>query len=829
MLIARVYPHYRSQEVIAQSEILSQAVIEESIDGFSVAKLEISMLPGMDTWCKIELYEVGNTEDRLVFRGNIYELKPLWQRWNMLAIVARGEKALLHQRKALKEYKFTNKTISAIVTELLQNYNTEYNEDWGFETWNDESLTLEVGVGDDYYDIFDEICEQKELFWEVEDGIISFKKSGNDLRDTQILEYDWLSPNPGNITNIELIGTATGGNVVLVEDSNGKKTIDKSQFSGLLTGVVSKQIRKGDNAEKAKQFAREQARPQRKYQIQVANGSIEAKVWDKIKIEVVNTNSFYDYQWDAMVQSKVITYANASKVVQYGIEEFMVSPFSWETWVEVVEKSIKLLRQRKGGGETPAPQVDLSWYATSSAVNQAIQSQNTKIEKKADSSFVQWVAQTAQTALNAANEAKQTAESKAPIQHTHNKSEVWLDQVDNTSDEDKPLSKATKKALELKCSFADIVDNLNTEEIKPLSAKQGKVLKGLIDNINRILISDDTDLDQLQEIVNYIKQNKKILSQLGISNISGLVEALEGKANKVHTHTKSQISDFPTSMPASDVHEWAKQVNKPTYSIAEIQGLQEALNNKSSSVASLDRIDFNYTTNLTQKKFRIGSRYQFSNVPHDQGGHQLQVLWWDLQPQGTGHDGGWGLMFWPDQNPYLQMQGEDIYLGRTDWWIKTRNWINPPNHMGMHRGANTDRAQIVFNSNNNDDTTLDFKLGDDNSEFFRFMHNDTWRAAFNYELATYKQKFFAHAHGEYGEFPNISLAIWDSDTGFNRESDGVLSYFSNGSKLQTIHQNAVPVVAEDFGRNVKMKKLTQAQYDALGAGRPNNVVYYITD
>ena len=49
MLIARVYPHYRSQEVIAQSEILSQAVIEESIDGFSVAKLEISMLPGMDT------------------------------------------------------------------------------------------------------------------------------------------------------------------------------------------------------------------------------------------------------------------------------------------------------------------------------------------------------------------------------------------------------------------------------------------------------------------------------------------------------------------------------------------------------------------------------------------------------------------------------------------------------------------------------------------------------------------------------------------------------------------------------------------------------------
>lgn len=408
----------------------------------------------------------------------------------------------------------------------------------------------------------------------------------------------------------------------------------------------------------------------------------------------------------------------------------------WEKLIEqknILDKTLANLAsavKKSWPSNAPAPQVDLSWYASSSAVASAIQSQNTKIEKKADSSFVQWVAQTAQTALNTANQAKQTAESKADANHNHDDRYYTESEIDNK---------------------------------------------------------------------------------------------LSRKADANHTH------NFPTSLPASDVYERAKQVNKPTYTISEIQGLQEALDNKSSSVASLDRIDFNYTTNLTQKKFRIGSRYQLSNVPHDQGGHQLQVLWWDLQPQGTGHDGGWGLMFWPDQNPYLQMQGEHTYLGRTDWWIKTRNWINPPNHMGMHREANSDRAQIVFNSNNNDDTTFDFKLGDDGSEWFRFMYIDTWRAAFNYELATFKQKFFVHWQVQYGEFPNISLAIWDSDTGFNREADGVLSYFSNGSKLQTIHQNAVPVVAEDFGRNVKMKKLTQAQYDALGAGRPNNVVYYITD
>ena len=37
-----------------------------------------------------------------------------------------------------------------------------------------------------------------------------------------------------------------------------------------------------------------------------------------------------------------------------------------------------------------------------------------------------------------------------------------------------------------------------------------------------------------------------------------------------HTHTKSQITDFPSSMPASDVYEWAKASSKPSYSWSEI-------------------------------------------------------------------------------------------------------------------------------------------------------------------------------------------------------------------------------------------------------------------
>lgn len=48
--------------------------------------------------------------------------------------------------------------------------------------------------------------------------------------------------------------------------------------------------------------------------------------------------------------------------------------------------------------------------------------------------------------------------------------------------------------------------------------------------------------------------------------------ALDGKSNTGHKHVKADITDFPTSMPASDVYSWAKQSSKPSYTISEVSG-----------------------------------------------------------------------------------------------------------------------------------------------------------------------------------------------------------------------------------------------------------------
>ena len=61
--------------------------------------------------------------------------------------------------------------------------------------------------------------------------------------------------------------------------------------------------------------------------------------------------------------------------------------------------------------------------------------------------------------------------------------------------------------------------------------------------------------------------NASSASSVAWSNISGKPSTF---APSSHTHTKSQISDFPSSMPASDVYAWAKASSKPSYTKSEI-------------------------------------------------------------------------------------------------------------------------------------------------------------------------------------------------------------------------------------------------------------------
>lgn len=80
---------------------------------------------------------------------------------------------------------------------------------------------------------------------------------------------------------------------------------------------------------------------------------------------------------------------------------------------------------------------------------------------------------------------------------------------------------------------SDIADNLTTNDsTKVLSAAQGVVLKGFIDSINTLLQCDDTTLDEIQEIVDYIKNNKSLIDGITTSkvNVSDIINNLTSTA-----------------------------------------------------------------------------------------------------------------------------------------------------------------------------------------------------------------------------------------------------------------------------------------------------------
>lgn len=54
------------------------------------------------------------------------------------------------------------------------------------------------------------------------------------------------------------------------------------------------------------------------------------------------------------------------------------------------------------------------------------------------------------------------------------------------------------------------------------------------------------------------------------ATVIDLVDDLAGKAPTVHAHVKADVTDFPASMPASDVSAWAKGATKPSYTNAEV-------------------------------------------------------------------------------------------------------------------------------------------------------------------------------------------------------------------------------------------------------------------
>ena len=281
--------------------------------------------------------------------------------------------------------------------------------------------------------------------------------------------------------------------------------------------------------------------------------------------------------------------------------------------------------------------------------------------------------------------------------HTHKKDEVGLGNVDNTADINKSVKYATSAGA---VSWKNITDkptlfpptDHNHDSLYYRKNEVDSLLSGKSDTghthvqfIQEVKFSNGTYSDPLNGTAVAIKASGGIASDLiyeggktladkyqakgsyaaashkqaytsgecttynADDNTMGVTPAAVKKAfgifgPKAHTHKKSDITDFPTSLPASDVYGWAKASTKPSYSWSEIGSKPSTFTPSSHNHSYLTlygsrpaNINFSTSTNGAGAMFHFVATSSTKTGKPPEDSNVLQMNW--------DNNGGWDTQF----------------------------------------------------------------------------------------------------------------------------------------------------------------------------------------
>lgn len=120
----------------------------------------------------------------------------------------------------------------------------------------------------------------------------------------------------------------------------------------------------------------------------------------------------------------------------------------------------------------------------------------------------------------------------------------------------------------------------------------------------------DGEISRLEDTV--IPDNVATLEQKITDLNQSVVNLQDAKAKKVHTHLVADITDFPTSLPASDVHDWAKAETKPTYTHDEVGALSSSTHIPSTLAEMTEDDEHKIITSAEREKWNAKSDFSGS-------------------------------------------------------------------------------------------------------------------------------------------------------------------------------------------------------------------------
>lgn len=155
-----------------------------------------------------------------------------------------------------------------------------------------------------------------------------------------------------------------------------------------------------------------------------------------------------------------------------------------------------------------------------------------------------------------------------------------------------------------------LVDNLISDDAdKALAAKQGKVLKGLIDGlttklagVEQVLQSNDTDLDTIQEIVNKIKQVDNVLGGVSTVMDTKKAEAIQAAKDALDTKAATLQAAIDAKVAKADIVDNLTDGGVDKVLSAEQGKVLKGLIDGKTSVTVKDTLDSDSTTEALSAK-----------------------------------------------------------------------------------------------------------------------------------------------------------------------------------------------------------------------------------
>ena len=408
---------YEGEECIAQIQDIFEINADLKLNGSSQVKITLDAQSPyiqkdlLRMWRSIRITELTEEGEKEMLAGVIRWVEA---NFTQVEIIAESRRVLLEKRLVEQKYKWNQAPLEEVVRTLFEEQNRKSPLPFNIECETGSTVSLEVGEkavlssvintlikeGVDVFLIGDTLKIGKHI-WEDRTQGANYKE----------FRYDTQDPEGNTIDKAKL--------VIDAKEMSNKVWGQRSEESIARYGLLEESKSNEDEAT----YLKEHKEQVSEFNITVGEDSFyQVELGDKVKVIIKGYNELMQFNGVMKIVGKKYRSGDLP-TIEYTVSTQRI-PQEW------VIGTIKQLSEKVNQKTitTTWPQVDLSWYATSSAVNQAIQSQNTKIEKKADSSFVQWVAQTAQTALNTANQAKQTAEAKANESDVVHKS--WSETID---------------------------------------------------------------------------------------------------------------------------------------------------------------------------------------------------------------------------------------------------------------------------------------------------------------------------------------------------------------------------------------------------------------